>query len=181
MNKAAQKLRAISWLRKRHAELGQIARLEDMPVEELLSLKLRIYAGNRRKRKLRKRLSTPQSREQSNARGRTQAGRYAKLLSSAKRHSCGHMTFEQYQSFEGLPCHYCGWERPISGSGIDRANCGGGYEIENSLPCCWDCNNARSNRFSVEEMLVIGQAICRVKCDRFLEQLEPAPVEVRSI
>jgi hypothetical protein len=36
----------------------------------------------------------------------------------------------------------------------------------NVVPCCPDCNIARSNNFTHEEMLIIGRAVAKVKSAR---------------
>ncbi len=39
-------------------------------------------------------------------------------------------------------------------------------QIDNCIPCCKECNVARMNNFTHEEMLIIGQAIKAVKENR---------------
>ena len=41
-----------------------------------------------------------------------------------------------------------------------------GHEIGNVVPCCYECNVARGNNFSFEEMLLIGKAIKKIKKER---------------
>jgi hypothetical protein len=59
------------------------------------------------------------------------------------------------QQITQLPCHYC--DRPpirtiASGNhsfvfnGLDRIDNSLGYEADNVLPCCWDCNISKSQR-----------------------------------
>ena len=57
------------------------------------------------------------------------------------------------------PCIYCGFPS----TGLDRLDNSIGHSKENCVPCCRDCNIARSNHFSFEEMKVIGIAIGAVK------------------
>jgi len=79
------------------------------------------------------------------------------------------MTLEDYLSFEGRPCHYCGFPRPAKGIGLDRINNGLGHTLKNSLPCCDECNIARSNHLTVAEMITtVGPAICVAKTQRQL-------------
>ncbi len=41
-------------------------------------------------------------------------------------------------TFWGRDCHYCGDE--INGVGIDRVDSNIGYQMENIVPCCYQCN-----------------------------------------
>ena len=79
------------------------------------------------------------------------------------------LTFPQYLSFIGLPCHYCEYdliwhERIASKYGrnanhnLDRKDNSIGYSLDNCVPCCWICNEMKSSHISYEEMLVIGRA-----------------------
>ncbi len=43
-------------------------------------------------------------------------------------------------------------------NGVDRKD-GGDYTLENSVPCCWDCNEMKSDR-SCEEFLNKAKKIC---------------------
>lgn len=43
--------------------------------------------------------------------------------------------------------------------GIDRLDSNKGYTVENIVPCCFTCNQVKSNRFSPKEMQIIGTAI----------------------
>lgn len=56
-------------------------------------------------------------------------------------------------------CVYCGFPS----TGLDRIDAGIGHTKHNCIPCCRDCNVARSNHFTVEEMKIIGVAIHEVK------------------
>lgn len=56
-------------------------------------------------------------------------------------------------------CSYC-FYKP---TGLDRINNNLGHLQNNCVPCCLECNTARMNNFTYEEMLVIGQAIKLVK------------------
>lgn len=60
------------------------------------------------------------------------------------------------------PCSYCQYPS----TGLDRINNDLGHLQSNCVPCCWECNTARMNNFTYEEMLVIGQAIKLVKDNR---------------
>ena len=60
------------------------------------------------------------------------------------------------------PCSYCQYPS----TGLDRIDNTLGHLQSNCVPCCWECNTARMNNFTYEEMLVIGQAIKLVKDNR---------------
>ena len=61
------------------------------------------------------------------------------------------------------PCIYCGDTKRI---GCDRIHNDGGHTKDNVVPCCYDCNCARNNNFSYEEMFVLGNAIKTIKEQR---------------
>lgn len=60
-------------------------------------------------------------------------------------------------------CVYCGDTHRI---GCDRVDNTKGHTKDNVQPCCYECNVARGNNFTVQEMLIIGEAIRRVKKER---------------
>lgn len=64
------------------------------------------------------------------------------------------------KNFIASGCYYCGDNFRV---GIDRIDNGKGHTKDNVVPCCYDCNVARANNFSLEEMIVIGKAIQEVK------------------
>ncbi len=59
-------------------------------------------------------------------------------------------------------CVYCGYPS----TGLDRIDNTLGHSIENCVPCCKECNIARNDLFTSEEMLIIGKAIKQVKDKR---------------
>lgn len=60
-------------------------------------------------------------------------------------------------------CIYCGDTHNI---GLDRIDNNRGHEIGNVVPCCYECNIARGNNFSFEEMLILGKTIRQIKNKR---------------
>ena len=58
------------------------------------------------------------------------------------------------------PCIYCGDTKRI---GCDRIDNSKGHTKDNVVPCCYECNCARNNNFSFDEMKIIGKAIREVK------------------
>lgn len=61
------------------------------------------------------------------------------------------------------PCHYCGDTNRI---GCDRIDNSKGHTKDNVVPCCIECNTARNNYFSYEEMRRLGKAIAEIKQSR---------------
>lgn len=61
------------------------------------------------------------------------------------------------------PCIYCG---DINKIGCDRIDNSKGHTIDNVVPCCVDCNKARSDNFSFEEMKILGKTIRTIKENR---------------
>ena len=49
---------------------------------------------------------------------------------------------------------------------IDRIDNNKGHEINNVVPCCYECNVARGNNFSFEEMKLLGKTIKLIKLKR---------------
>jgi len=63
---------------------------------------------------------------------------------------------EQFRALTSLACFYCGelpsrkrrssWPGEICVfNGVDRKDNAGPYDHENSVPCCWPCNNMKNN------------------------------------
>lgn len=66
-------------------------------------------------------------------------GKYVSYRNSANQRKIDwNLTKEDFEKFWQLDCYYCGDK--ISTIGIDRKNSSIGYEIENILPCCSNCN-----------------------------------------
>jgi hypothetical protein len=60
-------------------------------------------------------------------------------------------------------CIYCGDNKRI---GCDRIDNKLGHTKNNVVPCCIECNTARNNMFSFEEMKVLGKTIREIKQNR---------------
>lgn len=71
------------------------------------------------------------------------------------------LTFEEYKSLISKPCYYCEGEfgKVETSLGLDRIDNGRGYELDNVLSCCTDCNRTRGDRFTVAENWVAIQAV----------------------
>ncbi len=61
------------------------------------------------------------------------------------------------------PCHYCGDTKRV---GCDRIDNNKGHSKDNVVPCCIECNTARNNYFTYEEMRRLGKTIAEIKKDR---------------
>lgn len=66
--------------------------------------------------------------------------------------------FMERKIFE--PCVYCGDTKRI---GLDRIDNSKGHTEDNCVSCCYECNVARSDIFSYEEMFVLGKTIKQIK------------------
>lgn len=63
-------------------------------------------------------------------------------------------------------CVYCG---DTSRVGCDRIDNNKGHTKDNVVPCCYECNCARNNNFSFEEMKILGKAIKEIKKSRIIK------------
>lgn len=72
-------------------------------------------------------------------------------------------TLEEMLEVLDKACVYCGDFNRI---GLDRLNNDKGHTKDNTVPCCYECNCARNNNFSYEEMLVLGKTIAEIKRNR---------------
>lgn len=70
------------------------------------------------------------------------------------------ITIEQGIELLSKACVYCGDTTRI---GLDRIDNTQGHSINNVVPCCYDCNIARSNNFTHEEMFILGKTIKEIK------------------
>ena len=61
------------------------------------------------------------------------------------------------------PCFYCGDTNRV---GCDRIDNSKGHTKDNVVPCCYDCNCARNDNFSHEEMIMLGKTISEIKSKR---------------
>jgi len=95
---------------------------------------------------------------------RSQRGRATHLRKAYQRIDACDLTAEEILALILQPCVYCG--TTTENRGLDR--------IDNSLPhikgniqtACGGCNIMRGDRFTVEEMKVIGKTIAEVKAAR---------------
>ena len=57
-------------------------------------------------------------------------------------------------------CYYCGSKKEL---GFDRVDNKKGHSLDNYVICCHLCNMTRGDRFTVEQMLKIGQTIKEIR------------------
>ena len=84
------------------------------------------------------------------------------------------LTFEEFLAFIKIEaCHYCdqqvvwtsrGTPRPTN---LDRKDSSVGYTRENCVVCCPECNRIKSDKYSYEEMLVIGKLLKKLRKARW--------------
>lgn len=61
------------------------------------------------------------------------------------------LTVADYRTLtEGAACHYCRGALPKAGGGLDRVDSSGGYTLDNVVPCCQQCNNAKGESTPAE-------------------------------
>lgn len=72
------------------------------------------------------------------------------------------LTLEFIELESEKPCTYCGFPS----TGLDRLDNSKGHTKVNCVPCCWECNTARMDNFTHEEMKIIGKVIRQVKLAR---------------
>ena len=73
------------------------------------------------------------------------------------------LTFEQYETIINMPCYYCNSILTGSGVGLDRIENSKGYELNNVLSCCGECNYTRGNRYTVKETKVMIDALIKFR------------------
>ncbi|AGE58963.1 hypothetical protein PBCVOR070422_071R [Paramecium bursaria Chlorella virus OR0704.2.2] len=73
-------------------------------------------------------------------------GKCRDIVSGAKQRQIDvDMTRDDIMKLTDMPCFYCGTETTdkVSRNGIDRMNNLIGYTLNNSVSCCWMCNNMK--------------------------------------
>lgn len=72
------------------------------------------------------------------------------------------LTFEEYEIFIQLPCHYCGGRLDQCGTGLDRKDNGHVYDLEHCVPCCGRCNTTFMHNFNYQEKLILSECIRKI-------------------
>ena len=102
------------------------------------------------------------------AKSSTPQSRFNRALHHARRENHEwSLSLDEYSVLIAKSCEYCGFELPKFGVGLDRVDNTLGYRAANVVPCCTECNTAKNDLFSFDEMKqVIGPAIKSVKTAR---------------
>lgn len=97
---------------------------------------------------------------------KTPKGKFQNYKGQAKHRGLSfEITYDEFLSFWQKPCSYC--KSPVETVGLDRIDNGVGYTLLNIVAACSDCNYARGDIFTYEEMLKeIGPSISRAKAAR---------------
>lgn len=102
--------------------------------------------------------------------------------------------FCRWRKAQVLRCTYCGIseadlsavgmrsqiQRVVKVLGVDRVDSDDGYVLRNLVPCCFVCNQIKGDRFTAEEMMVIGPAVGHIWQQR-LDGWLPAREYERSV
>jgi hypothetical protein len=83
------------------------------------------------------------------------------------------MSYDEFIAFCTMTdCHYCDTEIRRStkrgelgyrGYFLDRKNNDKGYLYSNCVPCCWECNQAKGNRYTYQEFIAISDLIKQMR------------------
>lgn len=79
------------------------------------------------------------------------------------------LTYDEFIDIAKIPnCHYCDikivrttkrGEKGYRGYFLDRMDNNVGYERNNLVPCCWNCNQAKGNRYTYSEFVEISELL----------------------
>lgn len=84
---------------------------------------------------------------------------FLELIKEKKCHYCGEeLIYEEYSRY---------WGKTNSRAHqLDRKNNNLGYIKENLVPCCWECNRLKSDRFTYEEFIQLSPTLKKIKIER---------------
>jgi hypothetical protein len=63
-------------------------------------------------------------------------------------------------------CHYCGGSLNPTSHALDRVDSSKGHTCCNVVPCCWRCNNMKSDDISYEEMMLLAPVLQEIRLRR---------------
>lgn len=94
------------------------------------------------------------------------------------------LTFDEFlEIISNKKCHYCNndlhfnahsknWGVGLSRSyQLDRKNNLEGYNIDNCVSCCWECNRLKSDRFTYDEYMKISPVMIEIYKNRNNENI----------
>ena len=99
-------------------------------------------------------------------------GLYTSICYIAKKYNMEVLSYEEFITFTHVKeCTYCGFEikwelHRVRGHlryNLDRKDNSKGYLFENLAVCCKDCNYAKADRFSFEEMLMLSPVLRSIR------------------
>ena len=97
------------------------------------------YAEHKEYKKLYRERTKEHSSEVKKIYYKSPKGRYSTYKTSAKTRGYEfNLTLEEFLEYWDAPCFYCGED--TEGIGLDRMNNEIGYEVDNVVSCCTDCN-----------------------------------------
>lgn len=85
------------------------------------------------------------------------------------------LSVEEILAFTQAPCVYCGTSEV--NRGLDRINNDLPHLRGNVQTACTDCNVMRGDRFSVEEMMLLGKTVAKIRAARGKQNLEAQSVD----
>lgn len=113
-----------------------------------------------------KQLSANKKKSRKDYSSKLEVKAYLRLLSymrrDKRRSQLNDLTHEFIVKSLDSPCHYCSFPS----DGLDRIDNNIGHVISNCVPSCKECNIARNNNFTSDEMKLLGQAIREIKIQR---------------
>lgn len=114
------------------------------------------------------RLRRHTSEEVSRLKSGTGNGRFANSKGQAKfKGRTWTLSESEYAVLINKVCEYCQFPLNKWGYGLDRLDNNRGYELDNVVPCCKECNVARNSNFTPAEMRqFVGPAIKAAKLAR---------------
>ncbi len=146
------------WRATRRGEANEYAaKYRQANVDAIKDSQLRWYAKNAESQRLKK-----------HSYHRSVSGKLSLLRQSAKTRGLAMLlTQDEYVEItEHNECLYCGFSLPEVGGGLDRVDNAVGYVTSNVVPCCKDCNTARGDAFTHEEMKLLGKHMRAIKLAR---------------
>jgi len=128
----------------------------------------------RDRRKERWRTLSPEQKELRRQRmlrwSRTQRGRATHLRKAYQRIDACDLTAEEILTYIVQPCVYCG--TTAENRGLDRIDNRKPHIKGNVHTACGECNIMRGNRFTVDEMKLVGAVVARIRTARDIAREE---------